>query len=89
MFENAQQHYQQLAVIVPQGQYYRYHDQWKSVTQRLCFLASLIIYLEVKILVTKETVADILGSKFFSKLDFIQVCLLQIYLTDMILYSFS
>lgn len=63
IFENVREQYAKLAGIVPKNQYYRYHDQWRFVTQRLCFLASLIIYLEVKHLVTKETVAELLGGK--------------------------
>jgi len=47
--------------VVPNNQYYRYHDQWRFVTQRLCFLVALVIYFEIKLLVDKKTVADILG----------------------------
>lgn len=61
IFAKVRMQYEDLAKLVPNGQYYRFHDQWRFVTQRLCFLASLIIYLEVKILATKETVAEILG----------------------------
>lgn len=67
LFEDVRQQYAKLAEIVPKDQYYRYHDQWRFVTQRLCFLAALIVYLEVKILVTKETVAEILGGISFIK----------------------
>lgn len=63
LFEEVRKHYAKLAEVIPKDQYYRFHDQWRFVTQRLCFLASLTIYLEVKILVTKETVAEILGIK--------------------------
>lgn len=62
-FNNVREHYAELAEVVPKDQYYRFHDQWRYVTQRLCFLASLIVYLEVKVLVTKETVASFLGVK--------------------------
>ncbi|XP_012274623.1 translin [Orussus abietinus] len=62
-FEDVRKQYATLAEVVPKDQYYRFHDQWKFVTQRLCFLASLTIYLEKKILVTKETVAEILAIK--------------------------
>ncbi|XP_043599418.1 translin [Bombus pyrosoma] len=55
--------YERLADVVPQNQYYKYHDQWRSVTQKLCFLASLIVYLEIKILLNKNTAADMLGVK--------------------------
>lgn len=63
IFGTVREQYAQLAEVVPKDQYYRYHDQWRFVTQRLCFLASLVVYLEVKILVTKETTAEILGVK--------------------------
>ncbi|CAK9833654.1 Tsn [Anthophora retusa] len=61
LFKDVRESYARLAEIVPKNQYYRFHDQWRFVTQRLCFLASLIVYLEIKVLVTKETVAEILG----------------------------
>ncbi|XP_035735698.1 translin-like [Vespa mandarinia] len=63
LFEDVRNQYAKLAEVVPKDQYYRFNDQWRFVTQRLCFLASLTVYLEVKILVTKETVAEILGIK--------------------------
>lgn len=63
LFEDVRKQYAELAKIVPKDQYYRFNDQWRFVTQRLCFLASLTIYLEVKILATKDTVAEILGIK--------------------------
>ncbi|CAK9817586.1 Tsn [Anthophora quadrimaculata] len=61
LFKDVRESYARLAEIVPKNQYYRFHDQWRFVTQKLCFLASLIVYLEIKVLVTKETVAEILG----------------------------
>ncbi|XP_043513055.1 translin isoform X2 [Frieseomelitta varia] len=63
LFIDVRKNYAKLAEVVPQDQYYRFHEQWRFVTQKLCFLASLIIYLEIKVLVTKETVAEILGVK--------------------------
>lgn len=63
LFEEVRKQYASLTALVPSDQYYRFHDQWRFVTQRLCFLISLVIYLETKILVTKETVAEILGGK--------------------------
>ncbi|XP_006611073.1 translin [Apis laboriosa] len=63
LFKDVRKNYIRLAEVVPKDQYYRFHDQWRFVTQKLCFLASLIIYLEIKVLVTKETVAEILGVK--------------------------
>ncbi|KAK9307118.1 hypothetical protein QLX08_002445 [Tetragonisca angustula] len=63
LFIDVRKNYAKLTEVVPQDQYYRFHEQWRFVTQKLCFLASLIIYLEIKVLVTKETVAEILGVK--------------------------
>lgn len=63
LFEEVRKQYAILAEIIPKDQYYRFNDQWRFVTQRLCFLASLMIYLEIKVLVTKETIAEILGIK--------------------------
>ncbi|XP_076160761.1 translin [Ptiloglossa arizonensis] len=63
LFENVRENYATLAEIVPKDQYYRFYDHWRFVTQKLCFLASLIIYLEIKVLVSKETVAELLGVK--------------------------
>lgn len=63
LFEDVRKDYTRLAQVVPKDQYYRFHDHWRFVTQKLCFLASLVIYLEIKALVTKEVVADMLGIK--------------------------
>ncbi|XP_015513509.1 translin isoform X1 [Neodiprion pinetum] len=63
LFEDVRKGYAKLAAVVPENQYYRFHEHWRFVTQRLCFLASLTIYLEVKILVHKDTVAELLGVK--------------------------
>lgn len=61
LFEDVRKNYARLADVVPKNQYYKYHDQWRFVTQKLCFLASLIIYLEIKVLLSKETAAEMLG----------------------------
>ncbi|XP_066597875.1 translin [Prorops nasuta] len=63
IFGDVQKQYEKLANIIPKNQYYRFYELWRFVTQRLCFLASLVVYLEVKALVSKETVAEILGVK--------------------------
>ncbi|KAG5339046.1 TSN protein, partial [Acromyrmex heyeri] len=63
IFADIRIQYASLAEVVPNNQYYRYHDQWRFVTQRLCFLVALVIYFEIKLLVDKKTVADILGVK--------------------------
>lgn len=58
---NARFHYERLAQIVPKNQYYKYHDQWRSVTQKLCFLSCLIMYLEMRALLNKRSCAETLG----------------------------
>lgn len=62
-FGDIRRYYAQLSSLVPNNEYYRFNDIWRFVTQRLCFLASLTVYLEIGVLVTKETVAEILGMK--------------------------
>lgn len=62
-FEICRKLYEKLANIVPKGQYYRYNDHWSYLTQRLAFLIALTIFLEVGILVQRDTVAEILGCK--------------------------
>ncbi|CAH1116793.1 unnamed protein product [Phaedon cochleariae] len=61
MFDDVRQGFDSLDKIVPSGQYYRYNDHWRFATQRLCFLAALIVFLEKGIMINKETTADILG----------------------------
>lgn len=62
-FEECQLHYKSLAEIIPPGQYYKYCDHWHFLTQRIVFLIALTVYLEASIMVTRETVAEILGCK--------------------------
>ncbi|XP_046403866.1 translin [Ischnura elegans] len=62
-FENAKAKYSELMEIIPDGQYYRFHEHWRFVSQRLVFLIALTIYLETGRLATREEVADILGMK--------------------------
>lgn len=47
----------------PAEQYYRFHEHWRFVLQRLVFLAAFLVYLETEELVTREAVADILGTE--------------------------
>ncbi|XP_075037280.1 translin [Mixophyes fleayi] len=54
----------QLSTLVtkfPTDQYYRFHDQWRFVLQRLVFLAAFLIYLEKEELVTREAVTELFG----------------------------
>lgn len=41
----------------------RFHEHWRFVLQRLAFLAAFVVYLESESLVTREEVAQILGSR--------------------------
>ncbi|EDW35484.1 GL17199 [Drosophila persimilis] len=63
LIEACAEKYVKLATLVPPGQYYRYSDHWTYITQRLIFLIALVIYLEAGFLVTRETVAEMLGLK--------------------------
>lgn len=60
-FEEVRKGYEALNKVVPAGQYYRYNDHWRYGTQRLCFLASLIVFLEKGVLIDRITTAQILG----------------------------
>lgn len=53
--------FSKLAALIPVGQYYRYNDHWHFVAQRIVFLIGLTTYLESEELVSRETVAEILG----------------------------
>ncbi|KAM4626818.1 translin [Discoglossus pictus] len=50
-----------LATKFPPEQYYRFHEHWRFVLQRLVFLAAFLVYLESETLVTRPTVTEILG----------------------------
>nr|XP_046259910.1 translin isoform X1 [Scatophagus argus] len=45
----------------PVEQYYRFHEHWRFVLQRLTFLSAFVVYLESEALVSREEVAQILG----------------------------
>uniref|UniRef100_A0A1A9WJ07 Translin n=1 Tax=Glossina brevipalpis TaxID=37001 RepID=A0A1A9WJ07_9MUSC len=57
------ENYQSLSELIPIGQYYRYSDHWTFITQRLVFIIAMVVYLEAGFLVTRETVAEMLGLK--------------------------
>ncbi|XP_060808700.1 translin [Amyelois transitella] len=61
LFEKARVKYQTLKQAVPRTDYYKYHDHWRGMTQRFCYLIALTIWLEKGFLVSHETVAQILG----------------------------
>lgn len=54
------QHLALLGEKIPAGQYYRFHDHWKFVLQRLVFLVSLINYLEKEELMPRTEAATLL-----------------------------
>merc|ERR1712243_316329 len=49
---------QNLIGKIPVGQYYRYHDHWRFVLQRLVFLVAFVTYLEKEVLVSREDTAS-------------------------------
>ncbi|XP_064646843.1 translin-like [Lineus longissimus] len=59
--ETVKSQYKDLGVKIPDGQYYRFHDHWRLVTQRLVFVTALVVYLESERLVTREETAEMLG----------------------------
>ncbi|XP_045208227.1 translin-like [Mercenaria mercenaria] len=63
MFETIRQNMGVLGAKVPANQYYRYNDQWRFVIQRLAFLSAYLTYLQSETLVTRETVAQMIGVK--------------------------
>jgi len=61
LVESVQEQYKAIGAKIPAGQYYRFCDHWKFVTQRLCFVSALLIYFESAKLASKDEVADLLG----------------------------
>ncbi|MEQ2268245.1 hypothetical protein XENORESO_018104 [Xenotaenia resolanae] len=64
LFSNVRTQMAELKTKFPVEQYYRFHEHWRFVLQRLAFLAAFVVYLENEILVTREEVAQILGSRY-------------------------
>ncbi|XP_012786165.1 translin isoform X2 [Ochotona princeps] len=60
-FSTVKTHLTSLKTKFPAGQYYRFHEHWRFVLQRLVFLAAFVVYLETETLVTREAVTEILG----------------------------
>uniref|UniRef100_A0A8C7NU16 Translin n=2 Tax=Oncorhynchus mykiss TaxID=8022 RepID=A0A8C7NU16_ONCMY len=54
----------------PVEQYYRFHEHWRFVLQRLAFLAAFEVYLESASLMTRDEVAQILGIEVVRKKGF-------------------
>ncbi|GAB6032119.1 hypothetical protein CHUAL_010482 [Chamberlinius hualienensis] len=60
-FTSVRVQYENLSNLIPKDQYYRYHDHWRFVNQRLSFLASLLVYLRSEQLITRQQAAAIMG----------------------------
>ncbi|XP_034278501.1 translin [Pantherophis guttatus] len=60
-FNTVKIHLASLKTKFPADQYYRFHEHWRFVLQRLVFLAAFVVYLETETLVTREAVTEILG----------------------------
>lgn len=60
-FEQCREAFQKLATIIPHDQFYRYHDHWVFTTQCIVASIALTIFLEIGTLVSRDTVAEILG----------------------------
>ncbi|XP_033625406.1 translin-like [Asterias rubens] len=61
LLETTEGQFAALQKKVPMDQYYRFHDHWRFVSQRLSFVAALIIYLESEKLITREEAAKFMG----------------------------
>ncbi|XP_046333290.1 translin-like [Haliotis rufescens] len=62
-FERVREQFSNLSKKVPQDQYYRFHDHWRFVSQRLTGLSAYIVYLEKEALISREDSAAMLGVK--------------------------
>jgi len=62
-FAKVKDQYANIASKVPENQYYRFHDHWRFVTQRLSFLAAFVCYLESESLISRDQTAATLGLK--------------------------
>jgi len=51
---------QNLSAKIPHGEYYKYHDHWKFVMQRLVFLCSFVVYLQRDELISRQETAKLL-----------------------------
>lgn len=60
-FGTVRTHLATLKTKFPSDQYYRFHEHWRFVLQRLVFLSAFVVYLETETLVTRDAVTEILG----------------------------
>ncbi|XP_026281261.1 translin isoform X1 [Frankliniella occidentalis] len=61
LFLDVKSGFSKLSSIVPDNEYYRFHDHWRFSIQRLAFLGALTIYLESGQMAMIEEVAQLLG----------------------------
>lgn len=61
MFSTVKSQYKNLMEKIPVGQYYRFCDHWRFVSQRFAFLGAFILYLESERLITRQELAEMLG----------------------------
>jgi len=61
LFADVRRKYSNLTDLVGKNEYFLYVYLWQSVTSKLCFLASLVSYLEKGRIDTREKLASILG----------------------------
>jgi len=60
-FGDVKKSYSNLAKKIPAKEYFKYHDNFRFVNQRLAQLAALIIYLESEKMASREEVAKMMG----------------------------
>ncbi|ESO90098.1 hypothetical protein LOTGIDRAFT_192190 [Lottia gigantea] len=63
LFEAVKDQTKNLSDKIPVNQYYKYHDHWKFVFQKLMFLAALIVFLESENLIDRSVAAELIGAK--------------------------
>ncbi|PVD35697.1 hypothetical protein C0Q70_02660 [Pomacea canaliculata] len=67
LFEKVTEQFDLLAAKIPEDQYYRFHDHWRFVMQRLAYLTAMKVYLTQDRLITLQETANLLGVKISRK----------------------
>lgn len=60
-FSAVKELYAKLCDIVPKDEFFRYHEHWRFVTQRLVFSAALVVFLETGQLIERDAAGEFLG----------------------------
>ncbi|ELT93478.1 hypothetical protein CAPTEDRAFT_173535 [Capitella teleta] len=63
MFEEVKKYFVLISDKLPENQYYRFHDHWRFIMQRLSFLAAFIVFLESESMIGCEDCAQMMGVK--------------------------